>query len=103
MPDHSTDYVTNPPVCGRPASSAATSSPSVWVSDTGDGTVFAVPHDSTVGITYLYGRPVFSPGVPLCALPLGDGAEWSSIDPRRREQATSTSPSRTEPWSRESR
>ena len=40
----------------------------VWVSDTDDGTVFVVPHDSIVGITYLYGRPVFSPAVPLCGL-----------------------------------
>ena len=72
VPDHSTDYVTNAPVCSHPASSAATSSPPVWVSDTGDGTVFAVPHDRTVGIRYLYGRPVFSPGVPLCALALDD-------------------------------
>ncbi|MGD0881131.1 MAG: hypothetical protein ABSB09_06150 [Acidimicrobiales bacterium] len=70
IPGHGT-YVTQPSACptGSPPRPPGGQALSVDYSD--DGTVFAVHPHGEVAVTYFYGRPLFSPGAPLCADPSG--------------------------------
>jgi hypothetical protein len=58
-------FVTDPAGCGG-SSAGATGGRPVHIAYSDDGNVFAVQPGATVIISYLYGKPVFSPDVPLC-------------------------------------
>jgi hypothetical protein len=66
VPAHSSDYVADPASCGSSTSAASTSDNPIFVNYVDDGTVFSAGSGSRVIISYYYGKPVFSPDVPLC-------------------------------------
>jgi len=58
-------FVAEPPVCRGSSAGSAGRAP-VYINNENDGTVYLVRPGTTVIISYLYGKPVFSPDVPLC-------------------------------------
>ena len=66
VPVHNRAYVNDPPACGTSTTGAAAAGRIIWVSYANDANVFSVRPGDLVAVNYLYGRPVFSPGVPLC-------------------------------------
>jgi hypothetical protein len=66
VPVHSADYVTDPAVCGTSTSGASPQGQPVFVNYVEDGNVISVRPGTRVVISYLYGKPLFSHGVPLC-------------------------------------
>jgi hypothetical protein len=59
-------YVSQPRNCSGANAADASSDPAVGITDNDDGVVFSVRPGGRVTVTYLYGRPVFSPMSPLC-------------------------------------
>ncbi len=66
VPARNNDYVSDPGACGSSRSGASAGARPVPITDVDNGNVFWVQAGSLVAVTYYYGRPVFSPGVPLC-------------------------------------
>ena len=77
VPASGAAYLADPPACAGSGAAGGAQDEPVWVSYPDDGTVFSVRPGGLVGIRYLYGKPVFSPGVPLCA-PTGRGVRDTS-------------------------
>ena len=69
VPSHSAAYVSTPTGCDGSAPPAAPSTKAVPIDFTDDSHIVDVPAGSLVAIRYLYGRPLFSPGTPLCPIP----------------------------------
>jgi hypothetical protein len=65
---HNTNFETALPTCDA-SQVAASSSTSIAVTYQNDGSVLSVPSSGFLLISYYYGQPVFSPGIPLCAFP----------------------------------
>jgi hypothetical protein len=70
VPGHGS-YLSQPNACGH-GSHRPGSGQSQRINYADDGTVFGVHPGGVVVVTYLYGKPLFSPGAPLCADPSGD-------------------------------
>lgn len=66
VPDRNTDYVTSPGACDPTIHARPSARTTISVSWSNDGDILWVPARSVVAITYLYGKPLFSRGTPLC-------------------------------------
>ena len=69
VPSHSAAYVSTPTGCDGSAPAPSPSTKAVPIDFTEDSHVVDVPAGGLVAIRYLYGRPLFSPGAPLCPIP----------------------------------
>jgi len=66
VPDLNSDYVTTPDDCDPTINTTPPPAKAIAVNWSNDGNILWVPARSVVAITYLYGKPVFSRGTPLC-------------------------------------
>jgi hypothetical protein len=66
VPARSSDYVSDPGACDASHGGNSASGQPVSITDADNGNVFSVRPGGLIAVTYYYGKPVLSPGVPLC-------------------------------------